>query len=146
VKTDGSRNELELRADLMRARLIGTIDALDRRRRDFLDVKLQLRRHAGDVLIAFGGLLFGAGSTAAVILYRHRRHEERLRRERMQALTRLWRHPDRIAVRPSALGSAVRMVLVALVTMATTTIASRRLEQMRQRPRLPMPPSEPLGL
>jgi hypothetical protein len=146
VKTEGSRNELEVRADLMRARLIRTIDALDRRRREFFDVKLQFRRHAGDVLVAFGGVLFGAGSTAAVIFYRHRRHEKRLRRERMRALTRLWRHPDRIAVRTGALGHAARMVLVALVTMATTTIASRRLERIRQRPRLPMPPNEALGL
>jgi hypothetical protein len=38
------------------------------------------------------------------------------------------------------------MVLVALATMATTTLASRQIDRLRRRPRLPAHPSEPLGL
>jgi hypothetical protein len=146
VRTNGARFELEHRADQTRARLLGTIDALDRRRRELLDLKLQIRRHAGDVLAAFGGLLIGIGATAAVVLFRQRQHERRRRRERLQALVRLWKHPERIATGPSPLGSALRLVLVALATMATTTFGTYRLERSRRTPRLPAPPTEPLGV
>jgi hypothetical protein len=146
MKTNGSRRELELRANQTRTRLLGTIDALDRRRHELTDLRLQLRRHAPGVLAAFGGLLIGVGATAAIVLYRQSLHERRLRRERMRAIARLWQHPDRIAVRPSPLRGALRLVLVALATMATTTFGTYRLERSRRTPRLPAPPTEPLGV
>jgi hypothetical protein len=58
----------------------------------------------------------------------------------------LWRHPERIAVQRSAVGTALRFVLVALATMTTTTIGMLRIERVRKRPRLPAHPSEPLGV
>jgi hypothetical protein len=146
VKTNGARRELEHKADVTRARLLGTIEALDRRRRELLDFKLQLRRHAGDFLVAFGGLLIGVGATTAVVFYREKQQERRLRRERIRAIVRLWKHPERIAAQRSPLATGVRMMLVALVSMATTTVATHRLEKFRRAPRLPRPPTEPLGV
>jgi hypothetical protein len=140
------REHLEHEADLVRARLLGTIGELDRRRHELLNLKLQLRRHAGDLVSVFGGLLVGAGTTAAVLVIRERRREQRLRKERLRAVARLWEHPERIAARRSAVGTALRMVLVALTAMATTMIGSRRIERFRKRPRLPAPPKELLGV
>jgi hypothetical protein len=146
MKTDGARYELEHEADMTRARLLRTIDALDRKRRELFDFKLQLRRHTGDIVSAAGGLLIGAGATAAVVLYRRHRHERRVRQERVRAIARLWQHPERIAARQSMLGTAVRLVLVVVATMATTTLGTHQLERIRKKPRLPAHPVEPLGL
>src|SRR5437899_1202460 len=106
MKTDGARYELERKANVARARLLGVIDELDRRRHEILDLKLQLKKHASDVVSAAGGLLFGIGATVAVTLYRQSRYQRRVRQERLRALVRLWRHPETIAVRGSALGTA----------------------------------------
>jgi len=140
------RYELEHQANQMRARLLGTIDELDRRRHELFNLGVQLRRHASDILSAAGGLLFGVGATAAILIFRHERHVRRIRHERVRALARWWHYPERIAERSSAVGTTVRMVLVALATMATTTLASRQIDRLRRRPRLPAHPSEPLGL
>ena len=140
------RYELEQQANQMRARLLGTIGELDRRRHDLFNLGLQLRRHASDILSVTGGLVLGASATAAILIYRHERHVKRLRDERLRAIARLWRHPERVAKHGSAVGTAVRMVLVALAAMATTTLASRQIDRLRRRPRLPAPPSEALGL
>jgi hypothetical protein len=143
---DGSRRELEHEADLARARLLGTIGELDRRRHELLDLRLQIRRHASDVLAAVGGLLIGIGATAALLVYRERRHERHIREERLRAVVRLWRHPERIAARRNATATVLRLALVALATMATTTFGTRQLDRIRRRPRLPAHPIEPLGL
>ena len=86
MKTDGARYELEHAANLARGRLVGAIDELDRRGHELLDVKLQVRRHASDLLTALGGLLIGIGATAGLLLIREHRHERRLRRERLRAV------------------------------------------------------------
>jgi hypothetical protein len=143
---DGERESLEHEADLVRARLLGTIGELDRRRHELLDIKLQLRRHAGDLLSIFGGLWVGAGATVAILFVRERRREQRVRKERLRAIVRLWQHPERIAARRSALGAALRMVLVAFTAMATTMVGSRQIERLRKRPRRPAPPKELLGV
>jgi hypothetical protein len=142
----GAREHLEREADLVRARLLGTIGELDRRRHELLDLKLQIRRHAGDLLSIVGGLLMGIGSTAAVLVLREHRRERRVRQERIRAVARLWRHPERIASKKSALGAALRMALVAFAAVATTTIGTRQIERLRRRPRLPAPPKELLGV
>jgi hypothetical protein len=142
----GAREHLEREADRVRARLLGTIGELDRRRHELLDLKLQIRRHAGDLLSILGGLLMGIGSTAAVLVLRERRRERRMRQERFRAVVRLWHHPERIAAKKSALGAAVRMALVAFAAVATTTVGTRQIRRLRRRPRLPAPPKELLGV
>jgi len=146
MKTEGARPELEREANVVRARLLGTIDQLERRRHELLDLKLHLRRHPGQVVSALGGLFIGIGATAGVLLYRQSRHERRVRQERLRALLRLWKHPERIAVRTSPLGTAARMILIAVATMATTTLGAHQIERIRSKPRLPAHPVEPIGV
>jgi hypothetical protein len=142
----GAREHLEREADLVRARLLGTIGELDRRRHELLDLKLQIRRHAGDLLSILGGLMMGVGSTAAILVLRERRRERRVRQERFRAAARLWRHPERIAAKRSALRTALRMALVAFAAVATTTVGTRQIERLRRRPRIPAHPKELLGV
>jgi uncharacterized membrane protein len=143
---DGARHDLEHRADVARARLLGALDKLDRRRQELFDWKLQLRRHSGELFGAFGGIVAGIALTAGVVAYRVSSRERRLRRERWRAVDRLWRHPERLAARETLLGAAARMILVAGVTMAITTVGMSQLERLRRRPRLPRHPTEPLGV
>jgi hypothetical protein len=143
---NGARHELEQRADAARARLLGTLAELDRRGHEILDWKLQLRRHSREVSGAFGGLAAGVVLTAGIVAYRVSRRERRRRQERWHAIDRLWHHPERVAARKSALGTAARMLLVAFATMATTTLALNQLDRFRSRPRLPRPPTEPIGV
>jgi hypothetical protein len=146
MKLDASRQNLEEEANLTRAKLLGTIGELDRRRHELFDIRLQLRRHADDLLSIAGGLVFGVAATAAVLVVRERRRERRLREARLHALGRLWRHPERVAPRGSIVGTIVRMALVALASMATTTVGTRQIERLRRRPRLPAYPREMLGV
>jgi hypothetical protein len=142
----GAREYLERETDLARARLLGTIGELDRRRHELLDLRLQIRRHAGDLLSILGGVLMGIGSTAAVLVLRERRRARRVPTERFRAVVRLWQHPERIAAKKNVLGSALRMALVAFAAMATTTIGTRQIERLRRRPRRPAHPRELLGV
>jgi len=142
----GAREHLEREADLVRARLLGTIGELDRRRHELFDLRLQIRRHAGDLVSILGGLLVGIGSTAGILVLRERRRERRVRQERFRAVVRLWHHPERIASKRTALGAALRMALVAFAAMATTTIGTRQIERLRRRPRIPAYPKELLGV
>jgi len=143
---NGARQQLERRANVARARLLGTLDELDRRGHELLDWKLLLRRHSREVSGALGGLAAGVVATAGIVAFREGRRERRRRQERWRAVDRLWHHPERIAARNSALGTAARMLLVAFAAMATTTMALNQLDRLRSRPRLPRPPTEPIGV
>jgi hypothetical protein len=146
VANDANREHLEKKANLVRARLLGTIGELDRRRHELLDLRLQIRRHAGDLISIAGGLLVGASATAAILVLRERRRESRVRKERLRAVVRLWEHPERIASKKNALASALRLALVAVVAVATTTVGTRQIERLRRRPRIPAYPRELLGV
>jgi hypothetical protein len=146
MRSDGVREELEHEADVARARLLGTIDELDRRRHQLLDWRLQIRRHVGDIMSAVGGLFIGVGATAIALAFEGHRRQRNLRRERARAAVRLWQHPERVASRGSAVAGILRIALVALVAMATTALGSRQIDRLRKRPRLPAYPREPLGV
>ena len=146
MRGDGT-SQIERRADVARARLLGPLHDLDRRRRELFDWKLQLGRHSGAILGVFGGLAAGVVVTTGIGAYREGRRRSQLGQERWHALGRLWRHPERVAApTTSALGAAARMLLVAFATMATTTIGINQLGRFRRRPRLPRHPTEPIGV
>jgi hypothetical protein len=88
---------LERRADELRDRLVHTIDMIEKRAHEVTNVRLQLGRHAGLVrtLSSVGIALFASG--VAYEIYRFRTRHQRHRRQRLRALARIWRHPDRIA-------------------------------------------------
>lgn len=95
-----SDEQLETRADLLRERLTRTLEELDRRRQEVkqvVNVKAQVERHPEAVLAGFAAVMVavGGGITLAVLGLRSR--EERLRRERVAALQRMWWQPQNIA-------------------------------------------------
>ncbi|AKT36780.1 hypothetical protein [Chondromyces crocatus] len=115
-------DHLEHRANLLRQRLTRTLEELDRRRRSaqqMVSVKTQAQRHP-EVLLAGGALAMlaiGGGILAAVLGIRGR--EERLRKERVAALQRMWWQPQYVARKKrGVLASIGRGVIVSVSVSA----------------------------
>lgn len=124
---NGQREEFERKADALRERLLHTIEAIDQRRHALLDVKTQVRRHGPGVVT--GGLMLVVMGGAAVIslIQEARARDARLRRERVRALVRFWRHPDWVAPRgkPSVPREIGRKILVGAVTFLAMQLIRR---------------------
>jgi len=126
------REALEREAERVRARLYDTLDVLDKRRHDVLDVKHQVEQHV--VPVAAGGAIFFVGIGGVIALAVHhaidsRRHRGR---ERMRAFTRIWRHPERAAkYQPrSILAEVGRKALLAAASMVAVEITKRALRKV----------------
>ena len=87
---------LEKQADLTRARLMETLEAIDRRRHLLLDVRHQLESHKTPLVIAASVLTSVLGAGIGLAIYRLSHRDERRRRERYEALQRYWKHPERV--------------------------------------------------
>jgi hypothetical protein len=79
------------------------VSELDRRRRELMDVRLQIRRHPLVVVAAAGAAALLLGGVVALLLRdRRRRSQPTARiRESRRALARLLEHPDRVAAQPN---------------------------------------------
>ena len=139
------RERLEREANLVRARLATTIDVLDRRAHEAVDVKLQVRRNIVPIAIT-------AGTIGAAILggigwgiYRIATRDSRRRHERLVAARRTWRHPERVGRYKSApvhveIG---RKLLVGVATSLGMMLLKRLLLRPAERRVLapaPLPP------
>ena len=90
--------------EVLRRGMGSLVSELDRRRREMLDFRLQVRRHPVAVMAAAGtaALLLG-GLLALAVRDRRRRSQPATRvREARRALARLLEHPQRVAAEPSA--------------------------------------------
>jgi len=140
------RTELEREADVARARLVNTIERLDRRRHDALDWRLQARKHSGELVLVGGAVVATVGVPVAIAIYRASTQTTRLRDERIRALTRFWEHPERVAVkRKRALGWFTTTVLLVAAGAAFTAVARQRRGRTPAQ-FAPEAPVEPLGI
>jgi hypothetical protein len=113
------RELLEQRANIARARLMDTIDALNVRRHHATDVKYQLQHHKKPLIMIGAGvlLLIASGVTAGVLSARRR--ERSYNRARLEAVRRWWRHPERVAVRAHDRPFALQFLQKLGMTVAT---------------------------
>ncbi len=135
TKHEPSADELRQQADVVRGRLADTLDALNRRRHqlihELLDWKGQLRKHAVPLAIAGTStalILLGSGGAA---LYRSRRRHKLLPRERLRALVRAWKYPERVAQKdersiPVEIG---RHLVVNLVTAVAVAVGKEMIQK-----------------
>jgi hypothetical protein len=123
-----SRDELTRQANLVRTKLLHTVEQLDHRRHEVLDLRLQLRRHLRDLAIVGGILLVATSAGVALAVQRIANAAQRRRRGRWILARDLWRHPDRAmrGERRSFLGQVLRSLALTVVT-AAVTIPARRL-------------------
>ncbi|WP_437733058.1 hypothetical protein [Sorangium sp. So ce1335] len=134
---NGQREEFERKADELRDRLLHTIEAIDQRRHALLDVKTQVRRHGAGVVT--GGIMLVVMGGAAVIslIQEARARDARLRRERVRALVRFWRHPDWVAPRgkPSVPREIGRKILVGAASFLAMQLLRRGIRLTLATPR-----------
>ena len=108
---------------------LGTlVSELDRRRHELVDVKLQLRRHAGGAVLT--GVALVAAATGIVWLKvwqaQRRRHPLAKAGRLGEAVSRMIARPERVAAEPTVPGK----ILTAAATAAVAALVKRGLEWM----------------
>lgn len=128
VERSASPEEIEREVNEIRDRLTVIVQDLDRRRHELTDWRLQLRRHRSLVIIMAGSVvLLGAGLAAYASW--HRRQQRLIPRTTRlrQALTRMERHPERVAVPEARVPQKVLSAVLTSAASALTGTAVRRL-------------------
>ena len=82
---------LAARADLARSRLSATLSALDRRRREVMDLPLQAQKHAALLGVVGAACVTGI---LAIAVYRLAAARRRRGGERWMLAQRAWKHPE----------------------------------------------------
>jgi cell division ATPase FtsA len=127
INEEDTRAELEREAERARARLLSTLDVLDRRRHDAFDVKLQVHKHLGAVASVAAGIVVVAGGAVAISAIRASSRRRHKGRARMQAFARMWRNPERAAkYQPrSVMGEVMRKAVIAAAALVAVEVAKR---------------------
>ncbi len=118
-EASGARDELAHEADVMRSKLIRTVERLARRRHEAFSWRFQLQRHVGTVVVG-GVVLVGAATTALLLARDHAAATRRRRHARWALAERLWTHPRRaLRATPRSFAAEVaRSLALKLVTFA----------------------------
>ena len=129
------RIDLKVRANAIRAKLLRVVEELDRRGHDAVDVRLQLRRHAGQLVIA--GVAVIAATVGAIALAAHRGAvaAERRRLAQGRIFRGRWRAPP--APPPARRGffaETVRSIAIATLTACAMIPIRRFAAQIAARP------------
>ncbi len=109
--------------------------ALDRKRHELFDMKLQARRHPRATAIVAGACFAGLALGGWAIVHEIAHGRGRRWRERGRALVRVWRRPERLASRRQGamwedLG---RRILVGALAYVATELARRSLRPLLAR-------------
>jgi hypothetical protein len=141
MRPDGkSRAELEREADIVRSRLLRTVEQLDRRGHDALDVRMQLRNHLRQVVIGACVLVVTMVAAIAYVVHRVTTAADRRRLERGRIFRGRWRRPAPEAPRERPLfQEAFRSVALGALT-TLLMIPVRRLAAQASRPSAPPRP------
>jgi hypothetical protein len=144
---DESTEELTLQANATRNRLLKTVEELDRKRHDVLDVKKQVKEHIAPIAVTGGVIVVGLSSLIGLAIFRALHAAERKRAERKKMLFRLWNHPERAARKQptSFFGQLLRSVALGLASTVIMIPARRAIAGIvdaadpRKRAELPAP-------
>jgi hypothetical protein len=130
-----SRVELEREANLVRSRLLRTVEQLDRRGHDALDLRLQLRNHFRQVVIGAAALMLATVGAIALIVHGETVAAEKRRLERRLLFRGHWRRPP-VEPRPerSFLGEVVRSIVLGVLTTSAMIPVRRFAAQMARPP------------
>ncbi|HEX8795669.1 MAG TPA: hypothetical protein VF765_32185 [Polyangiaceae bacterium] len=91
-----SREDLARQANQVRSKLLHTVEVLDQRRHEALDLKLQLQRHVRQVVALAGLALLLTSGAVALAVYRMSTSSERRRRDRRRLARQMWTNPGRV--------------------------------------------------
>jgi hypothetical protein len=126
-----SRDDLANEANVIRGRLMHTIEQLDRRRHEAFDLRLQLRRHMAQIGLIGALAIIATGIAVGVVVDRIRTAADRRRQARRRLLMTVWRHPDRVlrAQRAPLYLEALRSLGLSLLTAALAVPLPGRLSE-----------------
>jgi hypothetical protein len=138
-KQNGNHNGKLLRSDLVRQaddtrnKLARTVERIDQRRHQALDVRRQVEKHLKQLAIAAGLVVVGTAGLAAFLTHRLLTGGQRRRRARWQLARTVWRDPERRlrAQRGPFLGEVLRSVAFT----AATTLLAVPIRRALQKPR-----------
>lgn len=121
VSLEERRSRLERRANVIRSRLLRTIDALDERRHQIQEIGHHAKRLALPVgAVALGAVVVTAAAAIGARALVRRRHERRLGYRISKALA-----PLRREVRPPFWNEALRKVALAALGILASELAKR---------------------
>jgi hypothetical protein len=119
-----TREDLTRQANLVRSKLLRTVEVLDQRRHDAVDLKLQLQRHVRQVVAMAGIALVLTAAAVAFAVHRISTAPERRRRNRRRLAGQMWRRPDLVmrSARRTGRPFAVELLRSVLLGLASTLL------------------------
>lgn len=129
---DPDKEWLEKKAAMLRARLAETLESLYQRKesavratKKVVETTKEVRKRSLPAAVATAGALVLAAGGAGYLVHRSRSSWKHRLAERLNALTRLWKHPERVAQpKPRTMGSEiVRGAVVSIGAFLLTEIA-----------------------
>jgi hypothetical protein len=119
---------LEVEIGALRDEIGDSLAELDRRRREAMDVQLQISRHAVPVAVAAAGvgLVLGGALLYVALKRRHDHKPEVVARRRRKAAMRIYEHPERVARNE---GSMHMKILTAGLTALAGAMAKKMVER-----------------
>jgi len=91
-----SRDDLARQANQVRSKLLRTVEVLDQRRHEALDLKLQVQKHVRQIVGMAGIALVLSAGLVAFMVHHVTTGPERRRRDRVRLVRQMWHHPDRV--------------------------------------------------
>jgi hypothetical protein len=140
-----SRDELAREANQVRTKLLRTVEQLDRRRHDALELRVQVQRHMRQLVVAGSVILLGTCAAMVLVVQRISTATDRRRRNRWKLAKGVWQHPERAlraGRRTSFLGALLRPVVLALANVLLV-LPARRLILRLLPPATPAPADRP---
>jgi hypothetical protein len=128
-----SRDELAREANQARTKLLRTVEQLDRRRHDALELRVQVQRHVRQLAVAGGAILLGTCAAMVLLAHRISTATERRRRNRWKLAKGVWQHPERAlraGRRTSFLGALLRPILLTLANALVIFSARRFISRL----------------
>jgi len=122
----------EKTADRLRDQFLVTLRELDRRRQRAMDVRGLLRENRRALVAAGAGLAAVIVVVVGTSIALRRFRDRRLPRRRLEALSRAWENPDRVAIDADRLRRRLGLVLT-LVKIAAVAAGSGLVRRKFQR-------------
>jgi hypothetical protein len=119
-----TREELTRQANLIKSKLLRTVEVLDQRRHEAVDLKLQLQRHVRQIVAVAGVALVVTSLAVALAVHRISTAPERRRRNRRLLVGQMWRRPDLVmrSARRKGRPVGVELLRSILLGLASTLV------------------------
>jgi hypothetical protein len=129
-----SRADLTREANVVRSKLMRTVEQLDQRRHQIQGLRVEVQQKVKRFAATAALVLVAAVGAAAYTVQRMVGAGVRRRRARWQLAKRVWVHPDRAmrSERSSFLGEVVRSLLLTIATTVVTLPARRAVTLLLQ--------------